>query len=56
MMKTVAIALLLVVIGTILMATVQETGEYLIITLCPKSPSARSFVACLPIRLLFKPP
>ena len=23
-------------------------------TLCPKSPSARGLVACLPVRLLFK--
>ena len=25
-----------------------------VITLCPKSPSARGLVACLPVRLLFK--
>ena len=28
--------------------------RYRVITLCPKSPSARGLVACLPVRLLFK--
>ena len=28
--------------------------QYTINTLCPKSPSVRGLVACLPVRLLFK--
>ena len=34
--------------------TCQLDCGYMCISLCPKSPSARGFIACLPVRLLFK--